>query len=437
VAHNLVVVDGANQTADPSTYGSLRYFDATHAGCQVLSVDNPQVYPGVTQVYRRTVALVDLDSAGSYLVDIFQVQGGLQHDYFLHGSADQAQQLHARIPAGPLTLEPMGTLVPTGTTFVAGQNEQTSHCTEPGVAYGYLNDLSRARLDRPTVVQLDYGPAEAGDGAEAGLRAWCVTRAGDDLVLGTNPAIRLARNDDSKLDLYRREFAMVRRRGGSSLFVTIMEPHGGSPLITAVSEISMPGAELALEITAPGRRDLLLVNASDAQGRWQGKPVTASTELAILRAPGAGNVQTGAGGATVVSGSVSWGEASSTNPPARSEAYPDRVALQTEQPAEHPLLAVSRSDASHSLLLDGRLLPPPGSVILVDHGGQRTSAYQVLSAGSEGSGSRLVLTADPGFEYDAETQTSRFVFLPLTTHSGRHVVRFCPVAHLDPGAESR
>lgn len=53
-AHNLVVVDTANQVASPETYGNLRYFH-TGANAQIVSVDNPQVYPGVTSTDRKSV----------------------------------------------------------------------------------------------------------------------------------------------------------------------------------------------------------------------------------------------------------------------------------------------------------------------------------------------------------------------------------------------
>ena len=272
---------------------------------------------------------------------------------------------------------------------------------KPGFAYGYLSDLRQTRLDRNSVVQLDY------TSEETGLRAWCAARAGDELVLGTNPAIRLARDDDSKLGEYRRAFAMLRRRGSTSLFATIIEPHGGEPLIQAVDAIDLPGSELALQVTMAGRRDLVIINANDARGQWQGKSMTAATELAILR---------NSGEATAVSGSLRWGE----------------LDLQTERPAEHQLLAVTRGSDGCSLLLEGRFLPPRGAIIILDHAGQCTSAYQVASSTLEGDNSRLALAGDPGFEFDAAARTSRFIFLPLTSHTGRHVVHSRPVVHVDP-----
>jgi len=266
-AHNLVVVDTARQIANHETFGDLRYFDAGNELCQLVSVDNPQVYPEVTDTYRRTLALVDIGGAASYVVDIFAVEGGEQHDYFLHGSADEAQQLAAATGSNPLAMTPLvttplGTLVPDGVEFTYGQNEQTDNCKDPGFAYGYLGDLRTASVEEPAVLQLSY----TFDEGEGGLQAWCAGQAGDQLVLGTNPSIRQARDDDSKLGDFKRAFAMLRRSGGTSLFASIIESHVGAPLIEAVKIVDIPGAALALEVGIGGRCDLVIINADAASG---------------------------------------------------------------------------------------------------------------------------------------------------------------------------
>ncbi len=42
-------------------------------------------YPGVASLYRRTTVLVDISDEDSYLLDIFRVRGGDQHDWCFHG----------------------------------------------------------------------------------------------------------------------------------------------------------------------------------------------------------------------------------------------------------------------------------------------------------------------------------------------------------------
>ena len=396
-SHNLVVVDNANQTADKGTYGKLRYFEATPS-VQVMSVDNPQVYPNVTSVYRRTVALVKLDDANGYVVDVFRVKGGQQHDYFLHGSADDAQSL--AVNAGP-ALTPLASLVPADVMFKASTNEQESNM-HPGQAYGYLHDLQQGAVAADTLVDLTYQT----DKAAAGLQVFTLAKAGDQLVIGQNPAIRGAGSDDSKLDQYQRQFAMLRRQGGDSLFVSILAPFGEQRLVQGAKLVQLPGA-VALEVDTGERKDLVIVADQAVKGEWLGLPVQTDGELTVIQTQ---DGQPRAG--TVVAGSFRCGGMSLHG-----------LAVQ-----EAKLLGVDR--ARSTLLLDDGFVPAPGSVIVVDHAGKRSSPYTVKSARRDGRQVRVELVEDPGFEYDAATQTSKFIFLPRESYTGAHVVRCYAVSSI-------
>jgi hypothetical protein len=395
-SHNLVVVDHANQTANKETQGNLRYFAET-PGVQVMSVDNPQVYPNVTSVYRRTVALVKLGEDNGYIVDIFRVKGGRQHDYFLHGSADEAQTLAV---AGAPPLQPLASLVPAGVTFTPSTNEQTSHM-ETGQAYGYLRDLKQAALTADTLVDLTY------QGDKAGLQVFTLAKAGDQLVAGNNPSVRGAASDDSKLEQYLRQFAMLRRQGGDSLFVSIIAPFGEQRIVQGAKLVALPGAEVALEVDAGTRRDLVIIGQQPAKGQWLGMPVQTDGELTILETRD-GKPRSG----TIVAGSFKC----------------NGMSVNSAGVLEAKLLGVERGKAT--LLLDQGFVPAPGTIIVVDHGGKRFSPHTVKSATVEGQQVRVELAEDPGFEYDVATQTSKFIFLPRESYSGAHVVRYYPVSQV-------
>jgi hypothetical protein len=397
-SHNIVVVDQANQKSDNTTYGDLRYFMPAER-VQVISVDNPQVYPNVTDLYRRTVALVNVDDANIYLVDIFQTRGGQMHDYFLHGSADMAQTLQANV-----SLSSRGTLVPDGVDFTPGTSEQSSDMTA-GHAYGYMTDLQSAQIQAGDIVRLDYQNTEDA----VGMQVYTVAAAGDELVIGQNPSIRQARSDDTLLDQYHRQFAMLRREGGQSLFASIIVPFTHQPAIQQVRVIDIPGADLALEVIVGDRTDLVLINANGVDAQYADGSLQADTELAVLSI-GRGQQASG----TAVAGSLSWGD----------------FGMDTGSTVERPLLAVERNDGRGSLLVAGQFLPPAGAVITVDHGGQRISPYTVASATIEGENSRIQLADDPGFAYDLEASSSTFVFVPLATYEGPHSVRLVPVAEV-------
>jgi len=108
-SHNLVLVNETRQGSGENDVngGSLR-FCAALPGLQLVDADASGVYrsQGVS-TYRRCLALVGR-GPGSYLVDVFSVAGGRQHDYLLHSlSADvsfENVELSDRAPgslAGP------------------------------------------------------------------------------------------------------------------------------------------------------------------------------------------------------------------------------------------------------------------------------------------------------------------------------------------------
>ncbi len=88
-SHQLVLVDETRQLAaeEDDTGGSLHML-AGMPGLQVVDADADGCYRAVgVETYRRFVALVG-DGPNSYLLDIFNVHGGTQHDYMAHALSD-------------------------------------------------------------------------------------------------------------------------------------------------------------------------------------------------------------------------------------------------------------------------------------------------------------------------------------------------------------
>ena len=86
ISHNTVTVDAHRQPANPA--GHLQLF-ADSPFARALIADASGTYPQ-TSTFRRTLVMVDVtDSATAkdrgYAVDFFDVAGGRQHDYSLHG----------------------------------------------------------------------------------------------------------------------------------------------------------------------------------------------------------------------------------------------------------------------------------------------------------------------------------------------------------------
>jgi hypothetical protein len=165
--------------------------------------------------------------------------------------------------------------------------------------------------------------------------------------------------------------------------------------------LDWPDVALALEITVADRADLLLLQPQQLAVEWQGKPLAATAELVVLTA----------NGATVVDGEVAWGGLT-------SEAAPW---------GDHPLVALGPAEGT--LTVQGELLPPAGTVVLLDQGGQRVSPFTVTSSERVGDNSRLTVAERVALSWDAATQTSTFICQPRTTYQGPHIVRVTPVAH--------
>lgn len=90
-SHNLVLVDETPQRRDGSGSGGSLHLLADLPGLQLTeaSSDNSYAQQGVS-AYRRLVALVG-EGPDTYLVDLFRVEGGTQHDYLFHALGEEAE----------------------------------------------------------------------------------------------------------------------------------------------------------------------------------------------------------------------------------------------------------------------------------------------------------------------------------------------------------
>ncbi|MFO7946934.1 MAG: heparinase II/III family protein, partial [Armatimonadota bacterium] len=82
-SHYCVLVDQHRQESMGRGYLNTL---ASLPGLQLADAEaSHSAYPSCTSMYRRTIALVDIDPDRSYALDIFRVRGGRQHDYSFHG----------------------------------------------------------------------------------------------------------------------------------------------------------------------------------------------------------------------------------------------------------------------------------------------------------------------------------------------------------------
>ena len=237
-AHNTVVVDGQNQALgnrSQPTDGRLIYSHLNDDRFNVVIADGSRGYPGLTKLYTRSVMMLTAPTLTPYIVDVFEVQGGQSHDYFLHGWADGPSRLTTAVAT-----QPRGSLLATPSSWQPPKNEgQTSLIAQPYYAYGFLKNLSSASVASTQPITVNFQCAAQKDLSASTLRIHLFPEDHSELVLGENPSIRQAQENDAQLENFQRPFMMLRHQSsGSSRFLSVMEEFGDQSCIRSVENLS-------------------------------------------------------------------------------------------------------------------------------------------------------------------------------------------------------
>jgi hypothetical protein len=224
-SHNTVVIDQAEQDKGRSAAGRLMFYDDTDPHVKVIDVDASPAYPQA-KIYRRRLILVHTAPGRDYIVDRFDVEGGEDHDWFLHGMCEQEGTLVTSIPAD----NPVGTLVPDW----GGKNipEQQSD-TDPKRfhAYTYLRDIREGRASEEWWTAIwKYD--------RAGLCTHIFSPAGTRIFRFRSPSIRPADEDGNRLDNYMSAGIIQRHSGKTSVFTAVHEPFRDAPWIESIQAIN-------------------------------------------------------------------------------------------------------------------------------------------------------------------------------------------------------
>ncbi len=270
-AHNIVQV---NARRAARAHAAVTNYDP-FPSCRIVDARSDSIYPGVTDLYRRTTALVDATADDHYVLDIFRVSGGEQHDWIVHGTdATFATAL-------PLSPPREGTLAGPDVPYGHFYDDEAlrdapygtvSYVRYEGSAYQWLRNVQEGALDGAGVVEwhvartAEQPPSFPHEGIS--LRAHLI---GDDetlFVCDGEPQQNALMNPATM------KF-VVRRRTGEDLrstFITVFEPTQDQPFLRSVERVEATPAEadpVALRITrADGGVDWF-VSTSDASATVQ------------------------------------------------------------------------------------------------------------------------------------------------------------------------
>lgn len=196
-------------------------------------------------LYERTVTLVDVDETRFYVVDLFAVDGGDQHDQSWHGPL-----VEPKVPALNWQAQP-GTLAGPDVERYA---EYTDKWGRTLIDFpSFVNDIRRASIDGPATWEWDYGL----DGGDM-LRLHVLPVGGaKEVIMGKGSHPR--RPQDWGLDyLFVRDSV---EDGARSLFVTVVDPYQNEPVVRSARIISED--PLQIEVTLADGVDVIHLAIAD------------------------------------------------------------------------------------------------------------------------------------------------------------------------------
>jgi hypothetical protein len=234
-AHNTVLVDGRDSR--PGKGRTTLWFDGRQT--RLVRAAAPELIRG--EVYERTVALIDLSPADSYLIEVFRIVGGHEHIKFLHSH-------FGRVTTRGLQLEP----AEESRFPEVMRNFQTDLNPAPGWSVDWTIEDRLKYLLAPKDLHLRYTDFTAD--AEAQLaEGW--------ISVGS-----FGGTDETWIPR-----VLVRRRTNegplASTFVGLLEPYEGKSNLVTARRLELrgqdgsacPSRDVGLEIPlADGRTDVVL-----------------------------------------------------------------------------------------------------------------------------------------------------------------------------------
>ncbi|MDP6780008.1 MAG: heparinase II/III family protein, partial [Candidatus Latescibacteria bacterium] len=248
LCHNTVVIDETRQYTrgdQGESDGRLTAFEPSHDALQWIEAHGEYAYPGLAQVYGRTLMLVNASDSDSYVVDLFRVAGGAQHDWSLRGNADHEGSVTVNVP-----VEPFGSHLLPGVEVRYPQGEADRGDAEGrNTSYAYFQNVSRGTVDADLTVSFAISESAAG------VRTHLPGAAGAEVFLGDAMCFRRAEENDALQDGCRMPVFLLRRAGDTplaSLFAAVHEPFDGSPFVDGVSLDLDDGRAVALSVRHHG-----------------------------------------------------------------------------------------------------------------------------------------------------------------------------------------
>ncbi len=281
ISHNTVTVDAHRQPANPA--GHLRLL-ADGPFARALTVDGDGTYPQTT-VYRRTLVMVDVPGPADegYAVDFFDVTGGHQHDYSLHGPTGSFQLLQSSwSEPAPGTLA--GPDVPVGALYDdperGAKGFAGSYLHYAGSGFQHLVGVRHLTAGADTFVA-EYAHEKDPD---AHLRLRILPQDGQDLITAE---ARVSPMKYPELVHYviARRIAAPGAPALASAFAAVLEPYGRQPFLALARRQDLVNGSVVIVEHLDGSRDVVIHHQGTDTALYANAdslPVATDAEVAVV-----------------------------------------------------------------------------------------------------------------------------------------------------------
>ena len=257
ISHNTVTVDA---TPQPGNQPGIVQLMAEGAGVRVLEVSALGTYPQC-DTYRRALVQVETGPHQSYLVDFFNVTGGQEHDYSLHGPPGTFV-----LSGGQWTAPAKGTLAGENVGLdeiyddpVLGAKDYAGgYMSYRGSGFQHFNHVQRHEAGEWTA---DYTHEKD---AAAKLRIRVLDQPGQTVLLADARVTPVKFHQELKYLLARRTARPGEKL--ASTFVSVLEPYSGEPPLRQVTRHDLAaGAAAVVAVRADGRTDVVVHGLDDSR----------------------------------------------------------------------------------------------------------------------------------------------------------------------------
>ncbi|MBQ2741254.1 MAG: S-layer homology domain-containing protein [Oscillospiraceae bacterium] len=249
VAHNTVTVNEKSQV-DIGPHGYPKHFD--DAGeVKVMDIDASGAYTE-TDIYRRTLLMINAGDDVSYGVDFFRVKGGYDHIYSFHGLSDEIYEteglgeLKYQTDDGTENGEFVGSYA--GKDVPYGPDPSNTHVAADFIyprGYTWMKNIRRA--ENVGSFSVDFKITDfrkvLRDGKGLHLRMTMLNDfALDEVALTSGNVANKSENKGIPKTL---EYVLARRKGENldSLYTTVYEPYRNERYIAEMSALTITPAE--------------------------------------------------------------------------------------------------------------------------------------------------------------------------------------------------